>query len=503
LPSVSDVLWLVLFLGLTLSASRWILIGTDSDACWHWRQGNWMLQHRAVLRTELFSYTRGGKPLMDLWWLSDLGMAVAGNLFGWNGIVLVAATVCATYVRLLHRQLLAEGNELLLSTALTLLAAAVCKMHWLARPLLATHLLVIVFAWQLRWFERGLIPARRLLVVLPLLTALWANLHGAFVIAFLLVGIHLIGTALSWAFATADQRPALRRRATVLAGVGTACMLASLLNPYGWNLHLQIFRYMRSPWLMGFAQEYQPPNFHDPIMLPFVIVVVVALLMLFIGRPRLTETDVVLLLVWFVLSLRMVRNAPLFALVATPILAENWNAYLRAAPSSRIIRFYRRGSAYLTSLNQMAGARGLPVLAAAAMILVVAKPQLLGGRPLLRTDLPGARFPVSAVEFLRRSPDAVHGRMFNEYMWGGYLIWALPERKVFIHPNLDAYGEEITKDYSEVNFAHARWEDTLKKYDIGWTILPREHRLNRLLAQRRDWRLVYTDPVTTIYGRIQ
>lgn len=502
LPSVSTVLWLVFFLAANLTAARVTMVASDSDPCWHWQQGNWMLQHHAILRTELFSHTRGGAPLVDLWWLSEIVTALAGNLLGWGGIVLVASVVCATVVWLLHRQLLAEGNELLLATLLTLLAAAVCVTHWLPRPHLATQLLVLVFAWQLRWFERGRTTACHLLILLPLLTALWANLHGAFVFAFVLIGIHWIGTVVNWARAAADQRPVLRRRVTVLTALGMACFLASLLNPNGWHLPVQIFRYMRSPLLMGFAQEYLPPDFHGPSTVPFVILLLVVLLLLVIARPRLRVTDGLLLVAWLVLSLRMVRNGPLFAIVVTPILAEHWNACLRTATRSRILQRYRDLSARLISVDQMAGARGLPGLAVIAMIVVLAKPQLFGGPPLLATELPASRFPAGAVEFLRRSPTAVRGNMFNEYTWGGYFILAMPERKVFLHPNLDAYGEEVVRDFVHVNSVEPGWEDILKKYQVDWTILPPEHPLNRVLAQRVDWRLVYSDPVATIYGRI-
>ena len=502
LPSVSVVLWLVFFLAANLSTARVMMVASDSDPCWHWQEGNWMLQHHAVLRTELFSHTRAGAPLVDLWWLSEVVTALAGNLLGWGGIVLVASVVCATVVWLLHRQLLAEGNELLLSTLLTLLATAVCATHWLPRPHLATQLLVLVFAWQLRWFERGRTTARQLLVLLPLLTALWANLHGAFVVAFVLIGVHWVGTVVNWVRATADQGLAVRRRVTVLTVLGVACFLASLLNPNGWHLPVQIFRYMKSPLLMEFAQEYLPPNFHDPATAPFVVLLVVVILLLLIARPRVSATDGLLLVVWLVLSLRMVRNGPLFAIVVTPILAEHWNAYLRSAAPSRILRRYRDMSARLTSVDQMAGARGLPALAVIAMVAVLAKPQLFGGPPLLVTELPASRFPVDAVAFLRQSPDAVHGNMFNEYVWGGYFTLAMPERKIFLHPNLDVYGEEIVRDFLRVNNGDPGWEDILRKYHVDWTILPREHRLNRLLARRADWKLVYTDPVATIYGRI-
>jgi hypothetical protein len=287
----------------------------------------------------------------------------------------------------------------------------------------------------------------------------------------------------------------------VLTVLGAACLLATLLNPNGWKLPMRVVSYMSNPLLMGLAQEYLPPDFRDPTMLPFLFVCVLTLLMLLIVRPRLNATDALLLLAWFFLSLRMVRNCPLFALVATPILAEHWNAYLRAAPPSWIIRRYRSISATMTSVDQLAGARGLPLLAAIVMILILAKPQLVGGRPLLDTELPAKRFPVGAVEFLRHSPDAVRGEMFNEYSWGGYFILAMPERRVFIHPNLDVYGEELVRDFIKVNDADPGWDDILKKYHVGWTILPPDHRLSRLLAQRADWKLVYSDSVASIYGR--
>jgi len=366
---------------------------------------------------------------------------------------------------------------------------------------LATHLLMLVFAWQLRWFERGRTTAYQLLILLPLLMALWTNLHGAFVLGFVLIGLYLTGAVVNWVRATAEERPALQRRVTVLVALWFACSLASLLNPIGWKLPVQVIRYTSSPLLMRSTQEFLPPNFHDLGTLPFVIVLVVTLLMLLIARPRLKVTDGLLLFAWLVLSLRMVRNAPLFALVATPILAGHWSAYLRAAPLSRIIQSYRGISARFTSVNQMAGARGLPALAMIAMILVLAKPQLVGGRPLLSTELPANRFPAGAVDFLRELPNAVRGEMFNEYAWGGYLILAMPERKIFIHPNLDAYGEELVREFLQVDDVHPGWENVLEKYHVGWPILPRKHRLNRALAQCADWTLVYSDPLASIYGR--
>jgi len=158
--------------------------------------------------------------------------------------------------------------------------------------------------------------------------ALWANLHGAFIVGFVLIGVYLAGAIVNWARATGEQRPALRQRVTVLVVLGITCSLASLLIPAAGNCPCR-YPVHKQPIDDGDYTRVSSPNFHDLGTLPFAIVLVLTLLMLFIARPRLNVTDGLLLIVWLVLSLRMVRNAPVFALVVTPILAEHWNAYLR------------------------------------------------------------------------------------------------------------------------------------------------------------------------------
>ena len=117
LPSFGVFIWLAFFLALTLSPTRVTLISADGDACFHWRLGNWMNEHRELLRREVFSHTLAGTPMVEKWWLYDVIIAVIGNRLGWNGIVATTAAMIATTLWLLYRQLIAEGNDVLLATA--------------------------------------------------------------------------------------------------------------------------------------------------------------------------------------------------------------------------------------------------------------------------------------------------------------------------------------------------------------------------------------------------
>jgi hypothetical protein len=484
LPSISLSLWLIFFLALSLSNWRLVLISADGDPCLHRRIGNWMIEHRELLRRDQFSHTRFEAPLISKEWLSEVVFSAVGRLAVWNGIVLLSAVLIATTLWLLFRQLLAEGDEILVSTALVLVAALASSTHWLARPHLATHLLTVVFAWQLWRFERGAISGQRLAATLAPLMLLWANLHGAFFTGFVLIGIYFLGAL--W--------PMSRRRVWTLGGVMVACGLASLVNPNGWQLHRQVLEFLRTPELAGMANEFRSPNFHSGGARGFVLELLLLSGMLLIVRPKLSLTETLLIGVWGYFALHSVRNVPIFAIVITPVLARYWSAYLQTPRASKWWASYRRVSERIASLNRGADGRAL------AAVAVVAVAVLAQAR-IPTTELLRDRFPVAAVQWVRTNETVVAGEMFNDYGWGGYLMWELPERKVFIDGRNDFYGKELVEEFNTVDDVKPGWEAVLEKYRVGWTILPPKHGLNALLALKADWQRVYADEVAVIYRR--
>jgi hypothetical protein len=502
LPSISIAIWLVFFLALNLSARRHELIGTDGDPCLHWRIGNWMIENRAVIRTDQFSHTRFDAPLVSKEWLSEVLFAAAGNALGWGGVVLLTAALIATCFWLLHRQLLAEGNELLLATLLVMVAAAACSMHWLARPHLFTHLFTVIYAWQLRAFNRNSLPAKLLLLRLTSLMILWVNLHGAFFTGFVLIGIYILGNCLSLVSADRDQRTATKGKIATLLVLMGFCLVVSLANPNGWKLHAQIVDFLRSPWLVGLVNEFASPNFHSPIMRGFLLQLLLLLAMLVTLRPRLCPTDIMLIGVWAYFALHSARNVPIFALVATPILGEHLNAGLRNAGDSALARLYRKISGDVTALDRSASGRTLAMAVVVAMLLIATKPRLWGGPPILAVDVSPSFFPAAAVRYLTDHPDGVTGEMFNAYGWGGYLMLYLPTRKVFIDGRNDFYGQEFVREFLDAQDVRPNWENIFAKYDVGWTILPPNHPLCSILALRTDWKLVHRDAVAVIYARV-
>jgi hypothetical protein len=502
LPSLTQCIWLAFFLGIMLTDWRQTLISADGDPCWHWRTGNWMIEHRAVIRRDPFSHTRPGAPLVTKEWLSEVLFAAAGNALGWNGIVFVAALVIATTLAALHRQLLAEGSEVVLSTSLVMLAALACTTHWLARPHLYTLLFLVIFAWQLRWFDRDRVNGRQLFARLVPLAALWANFHGGFLSGLTLIGIYFAGNALRAVTDDASLRPALRRKVITLGVLGLACALATLLNPNGWKLHQHLLGFLRNPYRVYFTTEWNSADFRFAGMHGFLLQLLLLGFMLVALRRSLATTDLLLIAFWLYSGLNAMRNAPIFALIATPIFAEHLSAARREARDSALSRWFRRFSEDVGALTRAAGCSGLIVATVGVMLIVSAKPMFVGGRPLVETEVSTNRFPAETVRYLQSHPNAVHGEMFNEDGWGSYLVLYLPEHKVFIDGRNDFYDEALLREFADVSHLKPAWERVLGKYHVDWTILPVQHPLNRILELSPHWTLAVSNQQALVFSRV-
>jgi hypothetical protein len=501
LPTIGLSLWLIFVLALTLSQWRLVMINADGDPSLHWRIGHWMIEHRAVIRTDTFSHTRDGAPLISKEWLGEILFAGAGDAFGWNGIVLLSAVLIATSLWLLYRLLLAEGNDLVLSLLLTLLAAMSCSVHWLARPHLFTHLFAVIFTWQLRLFDRGKLSTRSLLLRLAPLMMLWANLHGAFFTGLVMIVTFLAGNAMAFLACHGAERTAVRSKLVSLFLLFIASALVTLLNPNGWRLSAQIIKFLHDPVLAHYTNEFRSPNFHSNGIHGFLVELSLIALMLILVRPTINATEIMVMGTWGLLGLLTARNVPIFAIVATPILAQHLTRWLNESRDSNLLTRYRKVCNNVSEINRRADGRWLTGIVLIIVLLVVAKPRVAGGKPILITELLTSRFPMAAVQFLQQNPTVVQGKMFNDYGWGGCLMLILPEHKVFVDGRNDFYGPELIQDFDIVNRIHPGWEDVLRKYKVDWTILPREHPLNELLALHKDWSLTYTDEVTAIYSR--
>jgi hypothetical protein len=428
---------------------------TDPDFWWHITTGNWILSHHAVPHHDLFTYTVSSHRWITHEWLSEVILAVlfaAGHL---PLVSLVLGAVTAAGFLLVYLAIDRRVNFVIAGCALVLGVAA-------ANPIWGPRIQMITFALTALtylWIKRYCEGRSRALYALPLVILLWTNLHAGFFIAYAFLTIALAAEGLRWAL----KRPTAlsTRRLRNLALVLVASLVAAMVNPNGWDIYLYPLQTISSTAQQRLIVEWFSPNFQMSQMYAFEAMIFLLIGGLAVAR-RIELRQFLFLLAGLGLSLHSVRNLSFFMLVAVPALAD----YGQQA----IERIGWHWPARRRSTNGMSFAlHSVLLVMLLAIVLVASAPSLLQ-----RVDgkLVARDFPIKAAGYLAQHP--APGHMLNAYGWGGYLIYRLagaqPPQPVFIFGDAAVTGDQLLKDYDQLQSLGHDQAQLLDRYAINWVI---------------------------------
>ena len=446
----------------------------DPDTMWQITVGQWILDHRAVPDTDVYSFTMRGQPWISTQWLAQVLYAKTYAIAGWSGPVVLAATAIAATFALLTKFLSRRLSE---STTLVFIAAALALTvpHLLARPhVLALPVMVAWVGGLIAAADRRGAPSFWLL---PLM-ALWANLHGGFVFGLVLIAPIAFDAVLS---AHVKLRKGLTLR---WAAFAAAALSLSLCTPYGWNSLLASRKILELGTALPLIMEWRPADFGSVGAFELCLLFGIGLA-LFRGI-KLPPLRIVLLLGLLHMALAQGRAAEILALLAPMVLA---------VPLARQI-----GGAGVSNqgvLNQGSAPPQRGVLFASVAIVLMAGTFAYASVHRFQPHMHGS--PVAAVTELKKLNLA---RVFNDYDFGGYLIanGVAP----FIDGRTELYGEKFFVDH---NAASGLMEPEnlfrlLEEYKIEATLMRTQSAATKLLDHIDGWQKVYADDIATIHVRM-
>jgi len=499
MPSAADLIFVALLGALVFTPLSVRLLG-DAGIGWHIRTGQQILAAHAIPRVDSFSSTMAGQPWFAWEWLYDVVVGQLEARLGLNGVVWFTAVVIAAVFAGMFRLLMARGTNLAVALGLVLLAASASTIHFLARPHVVSWLFTLIWFWILDSSERegcdGSENRGRRLWALPVLMLLWVNVHGGFLVGFVLLAIFLLGAAWSWFRVRGDRieevlaKIAAGKRARRLVWVGLLSAAASLVNPYGWKLYWHVYSYLSNRFLMDHIDEFQSPNFHGAAQRCFLLLLLVAVAILAVRGRRLRLSEGLTVLFAVYAGLYASRNIP----VASILLVMVVGARLPEAGFAR--GFFQRMSAVEAGLRGHVWA----TLAVIATLAIAANGGKAGSDVLMDAHFDAGRMPVAAVDYLEKS--ALNGPVLSTDYWGGYLIYRLyPKTRVVVDDRHDLYGEQFLKSYLKMVHGERGWEEFQQAQDASSVLLPRNAALASILIAAGEWKVVYADDVAIAFVR--
>jgi hypothetical protein len=473
----------------------------DPGALWHVKVGERILEN-GFMYTDPFTYPFAGQTWIPQQWGGEIVMALAHHFGQFDTMLLGFAVGLAGLFTWVFSRAVRNGLHPVLAGLVVGGALVVSSFHFYARPHLFTIAGMIVTMVALVDYERGRASAWRLWCLIPFFV-LWTNIHGGVLGGVATFGLAVIAWGLLWLLRVRNPETPIAswRTAFLLVGLVLACTLTPFVNPFGLEMLRTWQKIVGSEAMKEMVSEHQPLSLDHTagqVIAGFAAFYLFALLGT-LGKNgtqfRLPKVSWLIPLVWFALSLKGIRQGPLFVAVSVVALVDFWPETI----------WHRLLKKYGDSLAREAEATRrdwnwatIPLL----LVLMAFSLQAKGIHlPVVGRGWAGLdpmMLPVGIEKALnfRHDSGTPRMRLFNDANLGGFVIYHVPNADVFMDDRFELYGDAWLRQYVDVVYDHPeRFEEWVTRYRINTAfvaVLPDEHRLplEKYLSESPRWRKI-------------
>jgi hypothetical protein len=460
---------------------------TDPDLWWHLRSGQEILRLGHPVFHDPYSYSAPGHLWLNHEWLADGVLAEFYNMLGVFGLKLLKLFCTGATILMMAAALSETGAASATQLTLLILAAIAIEPQMQFRPQMFTFALMsalsALFARDI--YRRG----GKLWLAIPIL-ALWANLHGGFLMGVVALAIYsgVSGPQDWWAGRGT-------RRGLALGAIWAGALAATLATPYGFGTWGLLAHALANPYTRSTLADWKP-LLHvlalagpSPVALmnyAAAIAIVFGLGAVCVLRPAAIDLPLVAIAaVMAVAGYLSVRNLPLAVITAVAPLAY----HLSIGAAQRDSFSVHRASS--------AARPNLPGQAALALLTLYVLFATGFFSRTLNFDEP---YPIGAMAFMDQHH--LKGNILCSYGWGGYVIFhAGSASRLFIDPRFDTvYPMSVIGDYLAFHYNQPGATDALDKYPTDYVLIQPGLPAVGLMNSLAGWRLIYYDRDSLLYA---
>lgn len=417
----------------------------DHDFGWHLKYGEYLFTHGRLLRENIYSYTFPNYQWANSYWISEgiiyFFTFVFGSIYGPIALSLVLSAVGSFFIVYLLSKQIKQVPVKIISFFLLILFFSMSPIT--VRPMFFSFMFLMSLVYVLLY-------RKDLIKYLPLMFLLWANMHADFVLGLFIFGFFVF-------FKLVDVRDKKIKYDASLVYLILAA-LAVLVNPYFTHLHRALLKEMR-PFQFGYIDEWKPLTYHTPHVQAYYAF---AIALIFCVRKYRKRYDL-----WYLSAATFFAVITLFSAYFLRVVYII-GIFLIAYCLDEIWPDIHQKIKYFSTrrLRGISLSVGIAV-SIAFVIAFIYKFHAAKDISLWSEEY----YPYDAIVYIKENN--LEGNLFNEYDWGGYIIWQLPEKKTFIDgrmPSWNQDGKSMFKDYiairDNIEVNHQLFDSYVDKYDI-------------------------------------
>lgn len=447
----------------------------DPDFWWHLKVGEWIIQNKTVPTGDIYSHTMTGYSWVDHEWLIDVLISFLYSHNLWFLIV----SIFTTLVVLPFGAWLLRAKSYF-SLWLVLIATLFMNRFVAVRPqLISFFLFFVLFGVLERRFSLKA-NTKKYYYLLPFLFFTWSNLHAGFASGLFLLGLSLIiYHSLEW---LNKKRLSPTELKTDL-GVLIASIATTFINPYGPRLYGEIFKVIFSGDTNRYNFEWQSGLTTSNPAGVFLIALFVSFIILFWKRVLKFPLPTVTNIVFFLFFLKSARHGPLFLIVGMPLLMQNADQ-----AKNEIDTIYKKTPP----------TKSFELILKTTVLVVSLFPLLLLTQDIRKASHSYRFAPAKAVEFLKQQQTKDRfGNLFNDFAFGGYLIFKAPDIKVFIDGRMPHWISSNGTSAAQMYIAASGLNE--KTPGDAWKKIFRENKIRTVFLSKLERNLINTESQNNLF----
>ncbi len=430
---------------------------TDPDLWWHLKVGQDVLK-TGIHFKDIYSYTLSGYEWIDHEWLLNVCMYIfyklSNNNFILSAIIFSGLSFFSFYniLHLIHPKIKSITLWLCFSLGLFISSCCLGIRAQVVSLFFASCFWGIVYSQKLKKYK-----------YFPVLFLIWANFHGAVIIGLAILGLDLL--------CSYKKKKIFKYKAFIFI----LCFLATLINPYHFQIYLESFRVFLDSTSHELVKEWRNPDLRKSELIPFIIYIISLYYFLFRFKTKLLQF--IIILIFTVLALRSIRHFPLFILLSLPFYARSLEHYLDK---------YKKY--FLDNTNLAFLISFLGILSFSSFALKVSQN---GFKQITQETAYYEEYPQKALDFIERK--SLKGNILAEYEWGGFIAWYKPNIKVFIDGRMPSW-KGVLKDFVLIR-RHAN-QSIIQKYQVKYLLLNTKE-----YYSFPKWQIIYKDNISILLAK--
>ena len=475
---VVAIVLLFVFFGLYLTHS---LNSINQDIGRHLRSGQIIWETKQVYKTNLFSFTEPDHPFINHHWLSEVVFYGLNGLVGFKGLILFKVFIVLSALGIIFWSVYSQTGLWPLATS-SLVGFFVFTERTDVRPEIFSYLFLSFFVFAI--LRAKYKNNYKFLVLLPLVQIFWTNMHIYFALGPILMLFFVIDRYFEkW---EGFRRISVLFLTTCAATLFNTNFLKGALAPFNILFHYgySIVENQNIFFLRDSGISLTAINLFEISTLFLILSFIIAFNN---GRKKLVF-EILGAIFFTVMAGKMIRNFGVYALFFIPVVALNFSVLK--------LKFGK-----LSRAGSYAALTGFSVF----LIFNTVNNNIYTW--LERSERFGLLSPSgadNAVKFVRNNK--INGPVFNNFDVGSFLIWKLPEQKVFVDGRPEAYSVDFfEKIYKPMQEDPKTWNFYSQKYGINYIffaytdITPWAKQFLTQISKNSDWPMVYLDESTVIF----